>query len=110
MADLQAVAAARNLAAEPGQRPATAIFKAELACIVDTLDGGILIYRSARRAFLVSSRALHRVKRLFERGCTCDAAVGLLRIPAAARHSAPRGARHRLRRGRRARPGMLRRS
>ncbi len=67
MADLQAVAAARNLAAELGQRPATATFKAELACIVDTLDGGILIYRSARRAILVSSRALHWVKRLFER-------------------------------------------
>jgi sulfide:quinone oxidoreductase len=66
MADLQAVAAADNLAAELSGWPATALFKTELVCIVDSLDKGILVFRNARRSLVFSCRLLHRVKRLFE--------------------------------------------
>ena len=66
MADLQAVAAADNLTAELSGRPATARFKTELVCIVDSLDKGILVFRNERRSLVFPGRLLHRIKRLFE--------------------------------------------
>ncbi len=66
MADLQAHAAARNLACElqgraPSHRP-----RPELVCIVDSLDQGVLVWRSPKRNFMFASRWLHHAKRLFE--------------------------------------------
>ena len=67
MADLQAGAAAANLLADLGGRAAVATFKTELVCIVDSIDRGSLVYRSADRNVLMPSlRALHWTKRLFE--------------------------------------------
>jgi len=68
MADAQAKAAAANLLrALAGEAP-SARFRPELACIVDTLDAGMLVYRSETRAWLLpSSRLWHWAKRLFER-------------------------------------------
>jgi len=66
-ADLQAVAAARNIAAELAGRTPTAVFKPELICIVDTLDAGMLVFRDAKRNLaLPRLRPLHAVKRMFE--------------------------------------------
>jgi sulfide:quinone oxidoreductase len=67
MADLQAKAAARNLlGALRGEAP-RATPRAELICIVDTLDAGILVYRDVRRAWLLPPLGLfHGLKRLFE--------------------------------------------
>ncbi|MGB5259385.1 MAG: FAD-dependent oxidoreductase [Gammaproteobacteria bacterium] len=67
MADLQAVAAGRNLLRElDGQQP-TEGFKVELACIIDSLDSGTLVTRTeARTLLLPSTRLLHWSKRLFE--------------------------------------------
>jgi sulfide:quinone oxidoreductase len=67
MADAQAVAAARNLLADMAGKPGEHGFTPELACIVDTLDNGILVYRSPKRAFLFKSVAMHWSKRFFER-------------------------------------------
>ena len=68
MADLQAAAAAANLVAElRGQAP-TATFKAELMCIVDSLDRGMLVTRTAtRNLVLPASPVFHWLKRGFER-------------------------------------------
>jgi sulfide:quinone oxidoreductase len=66
MADLQAVAAADNLVAELSGQPATAVFKTELICIVDSLDKGILVFRNEQRSLVFGCRWLHRIKRLFE--------------------------------------------
>ncbi len=66
MADLQAGAAATNLLAELKGQPARARFKVELICIVDTLDKGILVYRSEKRSILFSCRLFHWLKRFFE--------------------------------------------
>jgi sulfide:quinone oxidoreductase len=66
MADLQAGAAATNLLAELQGQPARARFKVELICIVDTLDKGILVYRSEKRSILLSCRLFHWLKRFFE--------------------------------------------
>jgi len=67
MADLQAKAAAENLLLALDGKPATARFKIELICIVDTIDKGILVYRDLKRSFLLpSSRLFHWAKRYFE--------------------------------------------
>jgi sulfide:quinone oxidoreductase len=67
-ADLQAAAAARNIAAELAGRPAAARFRPELVCIVDTLDAGMLVFRNPwLNLVLPRMRALHWVKRAFER-------------------------------------------
>lgn len=67
MADLQAQAAAANVLAELAGREPTARFKVELACIIDSLDRGTLVWRTPRRNMVVpSSRALHWLKRWFE--------------------------------------------
>ena len=67
MADLQAVAAAKNLVRElNGGKPVEG-FKVELACIIDSLDSGTLVTRSSARTLLLpSTRLLHWLKRLFE--------------------------------------------
>ncbi len=66
MADLQAVTAVKNLAAEFNGGETKASFKVELVCIVDTLDKGILVFRNPKRAVVFPCRLLHRVKRFFE--------------------------------------------
>jgi len=66
-ADLQAEAVAKNIAAELRGEPADHGFKTELACIVDSLDGGMLVYRSESRTFTSPNlRLLHWLKRRFE--------------------------------------------
>mgnify|MGYP001824219167 FL=1 len=68
MADLQATAAARNIALNLDGKPATETFKVELLCIIDSLEKGILVYRGEKRSLaLPSMRALHWTKRIFER-------------------------------------------
>ncbi len=66
MADLQAVAASKNLLAELAGKPITATFKVELICIVDTLDKGILVFRNLKRTIVFPSKLLHYAKRFFE--------------------------------------------
>jgi sulfide:quinone oxidoreductase len=67
MADLQAQTAAENLLAELSGRPAIAQFRAEIVCIVDSLDKGMLVARNERRAIVLPpSRAWHWAKRAFE--------------------------------------------
>jgi sulfide:quinone oxidoreductase len=66
MADLQAVTAVKNLAAELNGSETKARFKVELVCIVDTLDKGILVFRNPKRALVFPCRLFHRVKRFFE--------------------------------------------
>ncbi|MCO6185741.1 FAD-dependent oxidoreductase [Rhizobium sp. L1K21] len=66
-ADLQALATARNIAAVLRGKTPDHNFKPELICIVDTLDKGILIYRSAKRNIMLpGSRLFHWMKRAFE--------------------------------------------
>jgi len=66
-ADLQAKAAAANIAAALRGAPATTDFKPELICIVDMLDSGILVYRSGARNIVGPSSILfHWMKRAFE--------------------------------------------
>lgn len=67
-ADLQAVAVAKNIAAQlKGQTPSVP-FVAELACIIDSLDGGVLVYRRGERNFVLPQmRLLHWAKKRFEK-------------------------------------------
>lgn len=68
MAALQARAAAANLLLALEGRSPAARPRAELVCIVDSGDAGMLIYRDPERAWLLpSSRAFHWAKRGFER-------------------------------------------
>jgi sulfide:quinone oxidoreductase len=68
MADLQAKAAAKNLLLEIDGKPPVARPKAELICIVDSVDSGILVYRDEKHSWLLpSSRIFHWAKRFFER-------------------------------------------
>jgi sulfide:quinone oxidoreductase len=67
MADLQAKAAAANLIAGLNGQQANETFKVELVCIVDSIDRGMLVARSATRSFVLPpSRFAHWMKRLFE--------------------------------------------
>lgn len=67
MADLQARAAARNLAAEFAGRSPKETFQVELLCIVDTNDSGMLVARTERyNLVLPSLRIFHWMKRFFE--------------------------------------------
>ncbi|WP_407276103.1 NAD(P)/FAD-dependent oxidoreductase [Halothiobacillus sp. DCM-1] len=67
MADLMAVAAAKNLAAAFAGRPVQATFEWELICVMDMLDRAVLVFRNARRQFISPPcRLLHLAKRLFE--------------------------------------------
>ena len=67
-ADLQAKAAAANVAACLAGRKPTTEFKSELVCIVDTMKSGILVYRSPARNFVSpQTRLFHWAKRAFEK-------------------------------------------
>ena len=67
MADLQAVAASKNLWAELNGQPADARFKVELMCIVDSVNKGALVMRNERHAIaLPQMRVFHWLKRGFE--------------------------------------------
>lgn len=66
-ADLQAQAVAANIAAVLAGRAPPVDFKPELICMVDTLDAGILVYRSERFNFVSPKlRLFHWLKRMFE--------------------------------------------
>ena len=68
MADLQAAAAAQNLIDGLAGRSQTAGFKAELACIIDALGTGTLVWRTEERNVLLPPlRLMHWAKRGFER-------------------------------------------
>lgn len=67
MADLQAKAAAKNLAAELKGEPAEATFDVELLCIVDANDRGMVVWRTEKRNWILpNSVAFHWLKRGFE--------------------------------------------
>ncbi|MCA1968592.1 MAG: NAD(P)/FAD-dependent oxidoreductase [Rhizobium sp.] len=66
-ADLQAKAAAENIAAVLKGRAPDTDFKPELICIVDMLDTAMLVYRSETRSFLgPKMKIFHWLKRYFE--------------------------------------------
>jgi len=68
MADLQAAAAAQNLIDGLAGRPQATGFKAELACIIDALGTGTLVWRTEQRNVLLPPmRLMHWAKRGFER-------------------------------------------
>jgi sulfide:quinone oxidoreductase len=68
MADLQARAAAANLTAELRGETATARFKVELMCVVDSLNKGMLVWRTPTRSLVLPScRLWHWAKRFLER-------------------------------------------
>jgi len=67
MADEQARTAADNLKAELDGRAPGATFKVELACIVDSLDRGMLVVRTPKRNLMLPpSRFGHWAKRAME--------------------------------------------
>lgn len=67
MADLQAEAATKNLVAEFNNKPAINTFKAELLCIVDSLNSGILVVRTQKfNLVLPKMKIFHWLKRFFE--------------------------------------------
>ncbi len=66
MADLQAKAAVANMALRDQGKPPAATYVPELACIVDTLRDGILVFRRPNRKFMWRSRLFHYAKRFFE--------------------------------------------
>ena len=66
MADLQAVAAAKNALLNLANKTAQHTFQSELICIVDSLDKGMLVKRSADSALILPPlRLFHYVKRIF---------------------------------------------
>jgi len=65
MADLHAQALAHNLIGDMRGKRAEHTFRQEFICIVDTLDGGVLVFRNMTRNWMLKSRALHWAKRLF---------------------------------------------
>lgn len=68
MADLQARAAAENLLLSLAGRHPAATPRPELACIIDTLDAGMLVYRTPQRSLMLpETRLFHWAKRYFER-------------------------------------------
>ncbi len=67
-ADLQAEAAVKNILDEIAGRAPSHDFKAELVCIIDTIEKGILVFRNTRfTIFLPEMKLMHWAKRLFER-------------------------------------------
>ena len=67
-ADLQAKAVAANIAAALKGRPPARAFTAELVCILDSLDRGMLVFRRGRiNLTLPALSPLHWLKRVFER-------------------------------------------
>ena len=67
MADLQAEAAAKNLLDEMAGRQAEATYKAELMCIVDSRNSGLLVTRSEKGGTVLPGGIFfHWLKRFFE--------------------------------------------
>lgn len=67
MADLQARAAAKNLAAELRGESPQATFKVELLCILDANDHAMLVARTEKHNLILpKSRLFHWMKRLYE--------------------------------------------
>ncbi|MCB6178906.1 FAD-dependent oxidoreductase [Rhodobacter sp. Har01] len=67
-ADLQAAAAAANIASELAGQAPTKRFTPELVCIMDTLDSGMLVFRRGKlNLVLPRMKPLHWLKRAFER-------------------------------------------
>jgi len=67
MADLQAETAVKNILAEFNGQAANHTFKAELLCIVDSQNSGILVARTAKRNIVMPRmRIFHWLKRFFE--------------------------------------------
>jgi len=67
MADLQAKAAAANLAAELRGDTPNKTFKIELVCIVDSNDSGMLVARTEKHNLVMPSLSVfHWLKRFFE--------------------------------------------
>lgn len=67
MADLQATAAAANLRADLRGETPRATFKAELMCIVDSFDAGMLVARTQKRNIVLPRlKVFHLAKRGFE--------------------------------------------
>ena len=66
MADLQAVAASKNILADIDGKAVTETFKVELICIVDTLNKGILVFRNIKRTIVLPCKLFHYAKRFFE--------------------------------------------
>ncbi|MDH3789197.1 MAG: FAD-dependent oxidoreductase [Xanthomonadales bacterium] len=68
MADLQAKAAAQNMALNLAGKAAEKQFKVELLCIIDSLDKGMLVYRGERGGMaLPAMKPLHWAKKYFEK-------------------------------------------
>jgi sulfide:quinone oxidoreductase len=67
MADLQAETAAKNLTAELNGGTPSETFRAELVCIVDSLNKGMLVARTPKRSLVLPPNSvLHLSKRFFE--------------------------------------------
>ncbi|MCB2264318.1 MAG: NAD(P)/FAD-dependent oxidoreductase [Candidatus Thiosymbion ectosymbiont of Robbea hypermnestra] len=67
LADLQAKAAAANLAAELAGKQPTATYRVELLCIVDADDRGMLVARNEKHSLVLPAmRLFHWLKRGFE--------------------------------------------
>lgn len=67
-ADLQAVAVAKNIAADINGIDTLSPFTTELACIIDSLDSGMLVYRRGKRKLVLPRfRLLHWAKKHFEK-------------------------------------------
>ncbi|MEE9327363.1 MAG: FAD-dependent oxidoreductase [Cocleimonas sp.] len=67
MADLQAVAAAKNLLDGLDGKKSTHTFKYELACIIDSNNKGTLAFRNEKRTIVIPPcRTLHYSKKIFE--------------------------------------------
>jgi sulfide:quinone oxidoreductase len=65
-ADLQAAAAVANAIAWLDGKPGNSTFRAELICIVDTLNSGVMVYRTPERSIVLPSPLWHLAKRAFE--------------------------------------------
>lgn len=67
-ADLQAVAVAKNIASDIKGDKNLSPFTTELACIIDSLDSGMLVYRRGKRKIVLPRfKALHWAKKRFEK-------------------------------------------
>ena len=66
MADLQAGTAVHNLLLHLQGKAADDTFRSELICIVDTLDSGIMVYRSPNHASILPNSLWHAAKVAFE--------------------------------------------
>jgi sulfide:quinone oxidoreductase len=68
MAELQARAAAGNLLRTLVGKEVKARPRPELLCVIDSLDAGIIVFRSPKRSWVTpKARVLHWAKRYFER-------------------------------------------